>query len=230
LSQILFIIGAGLIILGRFRLGEIDAEGPQVRAAGFMLTLPLLITLLLSFVVGLMTGGDAAAASGILRFVFLLEIPAMIVCAGTAYILIQRTSSGQHSGVSLRIFTPPASTREDEDEAPAASEISEVSQETREEIQEQAAPEEAPEPAQPEEKPQEIPTPPPERVRGNFPNVMTTAQAAKYLNISEQGVLDLINEGKLAAARINYRYRISRTVLDEFIHNQQTGSQSSTNS
>jgi excisionase family DNA binding protein len=227
LSQILFIIGAGLIILGRFRLGEIDAEGPQVRAAGFMLTLPLLITLLLSFVVGLMTGGDAAAASGILRFVFLLEIPAMIVCAGTAYILIQRTAGGQHGGAGLRIFTPPASTREDEDEAPA---VSEVSQETREEIHEQPEPEEPAEPAQPEEKPQEIPTPPPERVRGNFPNVMTTAQAAKYLNISEQGVLDLINEGKLAAARINYRYRISRTVLDEFIHNQQTGSQSSPNS
>jgi excisionase family DNA binding protein len=220
LSQILFIIGAGLIILGKFRLGEIDAEGPQVRAAGFMLTLPLLITLLLSFVVGLMTGGDADAASSILRLVFLLEIPAMIICAGTAYILIQRTSSGQHGGAGLRIFTPPASsTREDEEKPSAAIEAGE---ETREETQEQAAPE-------PEEKPREIPTPPPERVRGNFPNVMTTAQAAKYLNISEQGVLDLINEGKLAAARINYRYRISRTVLDEFIHNQQTGSQSTTN-
>jgi len=60
----------------------------------------------------------------------------------------------------------------------------------------------------------------PNRRKQNFPSVMSLAEAARYLNVPEQKVIELINEGNLAAAKINHRYSISRTALDEFLENQ----------
>jgi excisionase family DNA binding protein len=243
-AQILFIIGAGL--LGRFRLGDVEAEGPPVRAAGFMLMMPLLVTLLLSFMVGLMSGGDLEGSSGIMSFIFFLELPVMMICVGVAYMLIVQKTPGNI--IPMRRASPPP-TRKKEEEArsersakpavePAAA--PDVEPEAQQEQPSQAASspavEEAPAADEPVEEIEEIeeieqeprlqnlPARPPSG--RNFPNVMSTDQAARYLNISEQTVLDLINEGKLAAARINYRYQISRAVLDDFIRQRRTGSES----
>jgi excisionase family DNA binding protein len=50
----------------------------------------------------------------------------------------------------------------------------------------------------------------------DFPSVMTTQQAAQYLNIPEKRIIDAIYQGELAASHMNNRYVISRSVLDEF--------------
>lgn len=52
--------------------------------------------------------------------------------------------------------------------------------------------------------------------QANFPSVMTTQEAARYLNVPEERIIDAIYKGELAAAHINNRYNISRRVLDEF--------------
>lgn len=49
------------------------------------------------------------------------------------------------------------------------------------------------------------------------PSVMTVAEAAAYMRVSEQEVLNLIEQGKLAAARIGDSYRIARIAIDDFI-------------
>lgn len=49
------------------------------------------------------------------------------------------------------------------------------------------------------------------------PSVMTVAEAAAYMRVSEQEVLNLIDGGKLAAARIGDTYRIARIAIDDFI-------------
>lgn len=77
-------------------------------------------------------------------------------------------------------------------------------------------PQKKPQPQKVVVKPQSPSKPLTPTVIRDFPQVMTTSEAAQYLNMTEQAILELIEEGKLTAARINYRYRISRTVLDEF--------------
>ena len=53
-----------------------------------------------------------------------------------------------------------------------------------------------------------------------FPSVMNTRQAAAYLQVPEQTILELITNGNLIAARINHRYTIARSVLDEYRNSQ----------
>ncbi len=59
------------------------------------------------------------------------------------------------------------------------------------------------------------PTPPPP---APVPNIMTVAEAARYMRVSENEVLDLINGGKLAAARIGDSYRIARIAIEDFLN------------
>lgn len=58
---------------------------------------------------------------------------------------------------------------------------------------------------------------PPRPAPESFPTILTVAQAARYLDVSEADILTLIDDGKLAAARINYTYRIARSNLDELL-------------
>jgi excisionase family DNA binding protein len=63
-----------------------------------------------------------------------------------------------------------------------------------------------------------IPTPASVRplvTRESFPSVMNLKQAARYLRVSEADILRLIEEGKLAASRDNFSYKIARSQLDE---------------
>jgi excisionase family DNA binding protein len=53
----------------------------------------------------------------------------------------------------------------------------------------------------------------PERV----PDIMTVAEAAAYMRVSESDVLTLIDEGKLGAAKIGSTYRIARIAVDDFM-------------
>lgn len=57
------------------------------------------------------------------------------------------------------------------------------------------------------------PTPP----SGGTPTVMTPAEAATYLRVSEEDVIAAINSGSLKAKKIGNAYRISKEALDEFL-------------
>jgi len=64
------------------------------------------------------------------------------------------------------------------------------------------------------------PVEPPPAPKSTKP-VLNTQEAAEYLSISETDVLRLIEEGKLTAARVNYRYQIARSQLDEYLSKQE---------
>jgi len=51
----------------------------------------------------------------------------------------------------------------------------------------------------------------------NAPTIMTVAEAAAYLRVSEQDVHDLIEAGKLPAARVGGEYRIARRAVDDYV-------------
>jgi excisionase family DNA binding protein len=51
----------------------------------------------------------------------------------------------------------------------------------------------------------------------DFGKVLTVAEAARYLKVSDTDVLDLINNGKLPASRIGSDYRIARSAIDDML-------------
>ncbi|MFW5692059.1 MAG: helix-turn-helix domain-containing protein [Chloroflexota bacterium] len=238
MSIILFIIGAGLWYVGSLRLGTFQAEGPRVRMAGFVLTLPLIITQSLWFMVNMITRGDENA----LGFVSFLELPILAVGIGVAYYMLTQEQSG--TMVFPRPTQRPQDKRRQEDRSneettrPSDRTTQEPRQDRprhplegqrdvfsprsdRQQTGGDQPAEEQHKPEAAEPKPAPSPARRPASSRRNFPTVMTTAEAASYLNMTEQAVIDLIEQGKLTAARINYRYRISRSVLDDFIRQQE---------
>jgi excisionase family DNA binding protein len=58
---------------------------------------------------------------------------------------------------------------------------------------------------------------PPAPAAAGTPDVMTTAQAADYLQVGEADVLKAIEGGQLKARKIGDAYRISKASLDEFL-------------
>jgi excisionase family DNA binding protein len=51
----------------------------------------------------------------------------------------------------------------------------------------------------------------------SVPDIMTVAEAAAYMRVSEQDILDSINSGELKARKIGSDYRISKSAIDEFL-------------
>lgn len=49
------------------------------------------------------------------------------------------------------------------------------------------------------------------------PDIMTVAEAAAYMRLSESEVLSLIEEGRLGAAKIGNSFRIARIAIDDFM-------------
>jgi excisionase family DNA binding protein len=49
------------------------------------------------------------------------------------------------------------------------------------------------------------------------PDVMTLAEAAAYLKVSEADVQGLIDGGEIKAKKIGSEFRISKKVLDDFL-------------
>jgi excisionase family DNA binding protein len=49
------------------------------------------------------------------------------------------------------------------------------------------------------------------------PDIMTVAEAAAYMRITERDVMGLIDQGKLGAARIGDSYRIARIAIEDFM-------------
>lgn len=49
------------------------------------------------------------------------------------------------------------------------------------------------------------------------PDIMTVAEAAAYMRLSESEVLTLIEEGRLGAAKIGNSFRIARIAIDDFM-------------
>lgn len=61
------------------------------------------------------------------------------------------------------------------------------------------------------------PTSPAPTGGGPAPDVMTPAQAASYLQVSEADVLQMINDGQLKAKKLGTSFRIAKSVLDDFL-------------
>lgn len=88
ITIILFMIGLGLVIVGRVRFADIDAQGPQVRAAGLVLMVPLVTMFILGILAGMLTRGDAEGVSVALNVLFVVEIITWMAAVAVAYFLL----------------------------------------------------------------------------------------------------------------------------------------------
>ncbi|HVU10065.1 MAG TPA: excisionase family DNA-binding protein [Phototrophicaceae bacterium] len=55
-----------------------------------------------------------------------------------------------------------------------------------------------------------------------IPDIMTVAQAAVYMHLTERAVLDLIDQSKLGALRSGSSYRIARIAIDDYLAEQRS--------
>lgn len=89
----LFIVGAGLLLTGRIRFADLDAQGALVRVAGLVLMTPLVSMFILGIIIGALTGGEAQSTATALNVLFVLEVVAWMTAVAVAYYLLY-TKSG----------------------------------------------------------------------------------------------------------------------------------------
>jgi excisionase family DNA binding protein len=49
------------------------------------------------------------------------------------------------------------------------------------------------------------------------PDIMSPAEAANYLKVNEADIMQMVNEGSIKAKKIGSQFRISKSVLDDFL-------------
>ncbi len=189
MAFILLLVGLALVARGRVDLGSLRTGGRHVRAAGALLMLPALLGILLNgLFIPLAFGRNSDALAFTQNLVGLLELAAMLVTAGLAWILL---------------VDPPGLPR-----LPGL--LGELQDEARTQQPQRAAGTERP-------RVIDLPGMPgrPAGRRETFPSVMSLSEAALYMEVSEEDILKWIEEGRLPASRENYHYRIARSQLDE---------------
>ena len=187
---ILFLVGVPMVVLGRLRFGSFSQSGPEVRAAGVLLMLPFAASLLFSVL--LMPISVNWTAESRRSFVNLLSLAQLVGQVGAMLAAWLVLRKGNKSGSAAPLAGPGI-----------LRQLERLSEVARREVQ-----------ARPSQQRQIHPN------VTDFPSVMNTRQAAAYLQVPEQTVLELIASGKLIAARINHRYTIARSVLDEYRNSQ----------
>ena len=192
MALILLFLGVVLIARQRVDYGSLKAEGRHVRAAGALLTLPALLSLLLNGIfVPLAFGRNESAASFAQGVVGLFELAGMLLVAGLAWVLLT---------------SPPGLPR-----LPGL--LGDLQDEAREQ-RTTARPTATSAP-----RPRVLDLPGLSQRLGpkreTFPSVMSLSEAALYMEVTEDDILKWIEEGKLSASRENYHYRIARSQLDE---------------
>jgi len=194
MSLIMLIAGATLFFMGRIELGTFRAAGKHVKAAGLILTLPAVITFLLSdLFIPLAFGSNVDAAASVRGFIAILQLIGMMVAIALAYVLIAAPPGAPRLPGILGEIQDEAQADQSSSPTPRRGKIIDIPSSTT------------------GFRPRINPN------RDNFPSVMSLKEAARYLQITEDDVLQLIDEGKISAARDNYNYKIAKSQLDELL-------------
>jgi excisionase family DNA binding protein len=188
-SFIFFIIGIAAIVRGGFRIAERNIARPQARAIGILLMMP--------FGVGLLTGilllpnltldGETINMAALEQAALIEFVALVIALAISARMIYQQPKTDQPLPRPQGDGPQVSIPRPEPRQHPLASDGLGAS------------------PAVPA-----APKP------GELPSIMTTAQAAAYLKISEPELIALIDAGKIGAVRSGSSYRIARIALDDY--------------
>ncbi len=185
--------GAFLFWQGKFNFGPIQTEGRHVKAAGAVLMLPAAGYVLLSFALSIVFGSSSSQSA--LALMSILQLVMMIVAVVAAYILIADPPNAPHlPGI-----------------------LGEIQNERRGKPS-QPPSNPSPRPKQPQRPAQRHPLErfiPANSQPIKVANVLSVKEAAAYMGMSPDDIMNLIDAGKLPAARDSSGFRIARSVLDE---------------
>lgn len=199
MSLILFVLGAYLWYTGRFAFGSVNTQGRHVKAAGAVLMLPAGGTFMLSLILGILFMGSEMLLLAMINIMAMVEFFSLIAAVIIAYILI---ADPQNAPPLPGILGEIQAERRSQEQAGVSGASLPASR-----AEPMASPA-APQPAAPR--------------RESFGSILTVKEAASYMRLNEADILKLIDEGKLAAARINYSYRIARSNLDDLLRESET--------
>lgn len=125
----LFIVGAGLMLAGRIRFADLDAEGALVRVAGLVLMMPLISVFLLGIIIGALTRGEAQSTAAALDVLFVVEVIAWMAAVAVAYYLLYTKSGVKFDINNLRFpdvmgtGTPAAPKSMNRNDAPRVMDV-----------------------------------------------------------------------------------------------------------
>jgi len=210
MGLILLIVGAVLFYTGKVNFGNFQTEGRHVKAAGVILMLPESIAFLLSLFMLISFGSNLELVASMVSLIAILQLGGMFIALALAYILIANPPNGPRlPGILGEIQKGIPSSGKPESQQPK--------EQPRQESQTKQQPEVINFTARIQEMPKQQSQP--AGWRDKFPSVMDTKQAARYLQVTEERIMELIDQGKLAAARNNYRYQIAKSQLDDLLEN-----------
>ena len=188
----LLCIGGFFFWQGKFNFGSIQTEGRHVKAAGVILMLPAAGFVLLSFMLSIAFGSNSSQA--VAALLNILQLVMMIVGVVVAYILIADPPNAPNlPGILGDIQTE---RRGKPSEPPTSS---------------SDQPKSPQRPAQRHPLERFISSSQPIKVA----NVLSVKEAAAYMGVNPDEIMELIDAGKLPAARDSSGFRIARSVLDE---------------
>lgn len=180
-----------MVALGRIRFGGFARSGQEVRAAGVLLMLPFAASLLFSGLFWTISGNwSVESRNSFIQLLGWMQVFIQVLAIFCAWWMMRKSQQSDANQHN-----------------PMAAGL--LQQWMNRNVSVKRA---TPSPSSSRE-----PAPP---HPSSFPSVMNTRQAAAYLQVPEQTILDLITNGELIAARINHRYTIARSVLDEYRNNQ----------
>jgi hypothetical protein len=202
MDLILLVVGLILLYRGRWSFGGYETEGKHVKAAGVLLMMPATMNVVLAFAFMIIFSGNSdavfAAANAISFFMLLM----MMGVVALAYILIADPVGAPRL---------PGMLGDIQDERRGLQQNAEMQQD---------APVSSPRPV-PQRPPVRHPldmhvvnSRPQPSVR-SYAAVLNVRDAAQYMNVHEQQIMQWIDEGKVTAARGNNGFVIARSVLDE---------------
>jgi excisionase family DNA binding protein len=199
MSLILFVLGAYLWYTGRFAFGSLNTQGRHIKAAGAVLMLPAGGTFVLSFILGLVFLTSDTMLVAMINIMAMVEFFSLIAAVIIAYILIADPQNAPRLPGILGEIQAERRAQEKSGVPSTSTPASRIR------------------PSVPSAKPS------PAAIRpDSFGAVLTVQEAASYMRLNEADILKLIDDGKLAAARINYSYRIARSNLDELLNEHDT--------
>lgn len=188
MTLILCAIGAYLYFTSRFSFGSVRTQGRHVKAAGAVLMMPAVTSIILGAMLGILFAGNPNMLLSLISLLSFVELALLLLSSVIAYILIANPANAPRlPGILGQIQDE---RREHGDQPVRNRTVTIYPRGTT-----------APAPMQAQQK--------------EFGRVLSTREAAEYMNVSEAEILSWIDSGKLAAARINYMYRIARSNLDE---------------
>jgi hypothetical protein len=206
MDVVLFVIGLVLVLRGRWSFMGFQTTGRHVKVAGALLMIPSAINVVIALILMLMYGPNPIVILEAANTFTLPILAVMVAVVILAYILIADPEGAprlpgilgqiQDERRGIAPHEPQAPKPLDDNPPPKRPMPQQSRPQVRHPLDMGGSRAQSPRP-------------------GSYSTVLNVPDAARYMQVTEQQIMQWIDEGKLTAARGNHGFVIARSVLDE---------------